>query len=133
MIEGLDANESRPIIAVGTASRENAKEHLDLEEIRSKARMETLVNICENHFKVNSPRIYGLNLGAFNPDKAPSQFSASERRVILLVIIKGADSADLNSGIKNALVKAGQDQSFVFDARNYSIFNSDRFEVIRVR
>ncbi|MBP6824587.1 MAG: hypothetical protein KA368_23785, partial [Acidobacteria bacterium] len=129
----LDPNESRPVIAVGTASRENAKEHLSLEEARAEARMKTLTNVCIDHFKVKNPHIYGLNLGAFNPDKSPAQFSASERRVILLVITKGEDRADLTSGIKNALIKAGEDNSFVFDARDYSIFNSDRFEVVKAR
>lgn len=133
LLAALDANESRPIIAVGTASRENAKEHLDIEEARADARMRTLANLCISHFKAKNPPIYGLNLGAFNPNKTPIQFSASERRVILLVITKGADQADLTSGVKNALTQAGQDRSFVFDARDYSIFNSEQFEVIRVR
>lgn len=133
LIKALDANEARTIIAVGVASHENVKENLDKEEARAKARMDVLVDACQRHFTGKMPHIYSTNLGAFSPDKNPSQYSASERRVILLVVIRGEGSADLTSGIRNALAKAGQDQTFVFDARDYSIFNTDRFQVSRRR
>jgi hypothetical protein len=128
VIKNFQNTEKRPIIVVGTASHENAVENPELEIDRAQKRADTLVKLCGEHF-INRPHIYSLNLGAFNSDQRYSVFSASERRVILLVIMKGEDSLDLTSGVKNALIKAKTEQGFIFDARDYSLFETDRFQV----
>jgi hypothetical protein len=104
-------------------------ENPELEIDRAQARADTLVKLCGEHF-INRPHIYSLNLGAFRADRRYSVFSASERRVILLVIMKGEDSLDLTSGVKNALIKAIAKQDFIFDARDYSLFETTRFQVV---
>ena len=129
VIKNFQNTEKRPIIVIGTASHENAVENPEQEIGRAKARGDTLVTLCGEHF-INRPHIYSLNLGAFRMDRRHSVFSASERRVILLVIMKGEDSLDLTSGVKNALIKAKAEQSFIFDARDYSLFETTRFQVV---
>lgn len=121
-------DESRALIVVGTASHENAKENPEQEIERAQNRADRLAEVCKTHF-VNKPHIYSLNLGAFKPDMGSSVFSALERRVIILVVNKGEDSRDLTSGVKNALVKARIENNFLIDARNYSLFDTDRFVV----
>jgi hypothetical protein len=129
VIRNFQNTEKRPIIVVGTASHENSVENPELEIGRSQKRADTLVNLCGEHF-INHPHLYSLNLGAFRTDRKYSVFSASERRVILLVIKKGEDSLDLTSGVKNALIRAKVEQGFIFDARDYSLFETDRFQVM---
>jgi hypothetical protein len=129
VIKNFQDSEKRPIIVVGTASHENAVENPELEIDRAQKRADALVTLCGEHF-INRPHIYSLNLGAFRMDRRYSVFSASERRVILLVIMKGEDSLDLTSGIKNALIKAKVEQGFIFDARDYSLFETTRFQVM---
>lgn len=129
VIGGFQNDETRPIIAVGTASHENAKENPEEEINRAQARADKIVIACGSHF-VNRPHIYSLNLGAFRSNKSYSVFSATERRVILLVVRKGEDSVNLTSGIRNALIKAREDQNFIFDARKYSLFDTSRFKVL---
>jgi len=129
VIRNFQDSEKRPIIVVGTASHENAVENPELEIGRAQARADTLVSLCGEHF-INRPHIYSLNLGAFKTDRKYSTFSASERRVILLVIMKGEDSLDLTSGVKNALIRAKVEQGFIFDARDYSLFETTRFQVV---
>ncbi len=130
VIRNFQNSENRPIIAVGTASHENAVENPEQETNRAQARADRLVTLCGEHF-INLPHIYSLNLGAFKTDRSYSVFSASERRVILLVIKKGEDSLDLTSGVKNALIKAKVEQGFIFDARDYSLFDTTRFQVVQ--
>jgi hypothetical protein len=130
IIKTFHNDEKRPIIVVGTASHENAKENPEEEIARAADRADKLVTICGQHF-INRPHIFSLNLGAYKPDRNPSIYSASERRVILLVIEKGENSPDLTAEIKKILEKAKKEQNFIFDARDYSLFDSDRFQVVR--
>jgi len=129
VIRNFQNDEKRPIIVVGTASHENEEENPEREISRAQERADALVAVCGEHF-INRPHIYSLNLGAFRTERRFSVFSASERRVILLVIKKGEDSLDLTSGVKNALIKAKAEQGFIFDARDYSLFDTDRFKVV---
>lgn len=129
IIRNFQNTEKRPIIVVGTASHENAAENPEQEINRAQARADRLVTLCGEHF-INLPHVYSLNLGAFKTDRRYSVFSASERRVILLVIKKGEDSLDLTSGVKSALIKAKEEQGFIFDAGNYSLFDTTRFQVM---
>jgi hypothetical protein len=130
IIKAFQNDEKRPIIVVGTASHENAIENPEREIARAADRADNLVAVCGQHF-INKPHIYSLNLGAYRPDKNPSTFSASERRVILLVIQEGESSPELTAEVKKILAKAKTEQNFIFDARDYSLFDTDRFQVVR--
>jgi len=130
VIKTFQADEKRPIVVVGTASHENVKENPQEEIGRAADRADKLVAICSDHFRENKPHIYSINLGGFRSDKTPSLFSASERRVVLLVITQGENSPDLTSGIKKAFIKAKEEQNFIFDARDYSLFDSERMRVM---
>ena len=129
VISTFQNDEKRPIIVVGMASHENAKDHPEEEISRAGDRADKLVDVCSKHFVTNRPHIYSLNLGAYKPDKNPSIFSASERRVVLLVISQGENNPNLTAEVKKALIKARDEQNLLFDARDYSLFDDARFQV----
>jgi len=132
VINFFQNDEERPLIVVGMASHENADINPEAEIARASGRADKLVEVCGKHFTKNKPHIYSLNLGAFRPDKKPSIYSASERRVVILVIEEGEYSPDLTEGVRRALIKANVEQDFIFDARDYSLFDDrDRFKVLR--
>lgn len=128
VVRAFQDDEERPILVVGMASHENARENPEEEINRAADRADKLVDVCSRHFR-NKPHIYSLNLGAFKPTKNPSRFSASERRVVFLVITRGENNADLTGEVKKALIKAKTESNFIFDARDYSLFDTDRFRV----
>ena len=129
IIKTFQDDEKRPIIVVGLASHENVKENPEEEIDRAADRADKLAALCSEHFKKNKPHIYSLNIGGFKPNNNTSMFSATERRVVLLVINQGEDTPDLTAEVKKALIKASQEQNFILDARDYSLFNTDRFRV----
>jgi hypothetical protein len=128
VITSTPNDETRPIIVVGTASHENASEHLEDEVFRASTRADKLVDICQKHF-VNKPQIYSVNLGAFKHTDASTVESALERRVILLVITKRENNADLNSGVRNGLIKLHNEYLLEFDPTGYSNFTPAKFHV----
>jgi hypothetical protein len=129
VIRAFQDDEKRPIVVIGLASHENADEHPDEEIARASDRADKLVDVCSKHFVNNRPHIYSVNLGAFRPGRNPSIYSASERRVALMVIVNGEGTPNLTAEIKKALIKAKEEQKFIFDARDYSLFDTDRFQV----
>jgi hypothetical protein len=131
ILRGLPQGETRPIIAVGTASHENADDRPEVEEARAEVRADTLVDLCQRQYP--NADIYSLNLGFFRKKGADSDSSATERRVILLVIESWEAGADLTSGVRDALIKAAAEQRFSFDASNYSNFPPERFRVVERR
>jgi hypothetical protein len=128
VLAGLPEGETRPIIAVGTASHENAIDHPQIEEARAGERADRLVSICRE--KYPDADIYSINLGYFLPEASNSAAtSSSERRVILLVIQSWEEGANFSEGVFAALEKASRDQRFVFDASKYSRFTPDAFKL----
>ena len=132
VLASLPEGETRPIIAVGTASHENAREHPQVETARAEVRADKLVSICEN--KYPTADLYSINLGYFRPSASiGTALSSSERRLILLVIEEWEESADFGAGVFEALKQASIDQRFSFDARNYSNFMEGRFRLTERR
>jgi hypothetical protein len=130
IVKDFERDEKRPIVAVGVASHENAIGNPEVEIKRAKSRADKLVDICSSHFN-SGTHIYSMNLGAYMPSNGSSRYSASERRVILLVINKGENSRDLTSGIKNALIQASKTHKYLIDPNYYSLFNTTMFELKR--
>ena len=126
VIKGLPRGETRPIIAVGIASHENADDQPDVEVARAEVRADRLVHLCSTHYP--NANIHSLNLG-FYQGRREFGGSSTERRVILLVVTSHDPGADLSSGVKDALLKASVDARFSFDARKYSNFAKDTFTV----
>lgn len=126
-IESSPAEESRPIIAVGMASHENTDVDPDREEALAGYRAERLVDLCQRRFP--GADIYSLNLGFYHGDTSSTASSASERRVVLMVITSWEEGAHLNSGVRNALIAIADEKRFSFDARNYSKFSENRFSI----
>jgi len=121
--------ETRPIIAVGMASHENS-ENPGQEEFRADARADRLVALCQEHF-ASRPEIYKLNLGVHKKTTRTPIESAKERRVVLLVITRRENNADLDSGIRNALIEVSKNKTLDFDPTQYSNFVQGRFHVQR--
>jgi hypothetical protein len=128
VIEGLPGGETRPIIAVGTASHENSKDRPEVEAARALIRADKLVALCQK--KYPAAPIWSLSLGYFR-GKGSASSSATERRVILLVVTDHEPGADFPSGIRDALLKAAVEKNFSFDARDYSNFSEKQFQVAR--
>jgi hypothetical protein len=119
--------ETRPIIVLGTASHENSSHHPRHEEARAEARADRLANLLPQRHP--GADVYTLNLGFFRERGgeicAPAS-SASERRVVLMVVTQQEDGLDLSSGVRNALAEAAQVQQCGFDARSYSNFEESQ-------
>jgi hypothetical protein len=121
--------ETRPIIVLGTASHENSSHHPRHEEARAEARADRLANLLPQRHP--GADVYTLNLGFFRERGgeicAPaSASSASERRVVLMVVTQQEDGLDLSSGVRNALAEAAQVRQCGFDARSYSNFEESQ-------
>ena len=127
IIKRFQNTETRPIIAVGLASHENS-ENPGQEEFRANARADKLVALCQSHF-IAKPEIYKLNLGVHKNTGLTSVESATERRVILLVITKRENDTDLDSGVRNALIEAKNNWELEFDPNAYSNFSPEKFHV----
>lgn len=121
--------EVRPIIAVGLASNENSGDNPADEEARAETRADRLVELCQRRYP--DADIYSLNLGFYRGAPSPSASSASERRVVLMVLTWWEEGADLESGVRNALIEAANRRSFSFDARNYSNFDERKFSLLQ--
>lgn len=132
VLASLPEGETRPIIAVGTASHENAKEWPQVETARADVRADRLVSICQK--KYQEADIYSVSLGYFRASgNSEDIVSSSERRLILLVIESWEKGADFGAGVFEALKQASMDRRFSFDARNYSNFNEGHFRLVERR
>ncbi|PYP92446.1 MAG: hypothetical protein DMG65_03730 [Candidatus Angelobacter sp. Gp1-AA117] len=128
VIRSFQNNEHRPIIAIGLASHENVRENPDQENERAGDRADRLVELCGRHF-ISKPHIYSLNFGAYSPNGNPSRFSASERRVVLVVINQGENSPELMQRLKPALLQAWQQGSLMFNPKDYLLFDTPEFQL----
>jgi hypothetical protein len=126
-ISSSPASETRPIIAVGMASSENSAYDPGREEARAGDRADRLVSLCQRRYP--EADIHSLNLGFFRRDASTSISRASERRVVLMVVTGWEEGADLNSGARDALLRMAEDKRFSFDARNYSNFAAEKFQI----
>jgi hypothetical protein len=128
IIRRLDPAEARPIIAIGTASHENALDNPEEEDARAATRADRIAAVVMDHFKDN-PEIHSLNLGSFRQTNALPDQSSVERRVILVVINRRDPGVDLDSGIRNALAEAAENDRFTWKATSYSNFDAGKFRV----
>lgn len=123
---------SLPVIAVGLASHEHAEDDASSEIGRALRRVDNLVKAADTHFTVNRPELYSLNIGYYTGRSTlPSDESAIERRVILMQVTSREKDTDLNSGVRNALIKLKEEKKLVegFDPDAYSEFPPEKFSV----
>jgi hypothetical protein len=124
--------ETRPIIVVGTASHENAARDPRHEDARAEERAGRLANLVPQRYP--GADLYSLNLGYFQQGGSEKEMcapasSASERRVVWMVLTQQEQGADLTSGVRNALLEAAEVPACGFDARSYSNFEVSRFRL----
>lgn len=132
VIAAIPNTVAQPVIAVGLASHEHPQDNPAEEISRAQRRVDKLIALSDRHFKVNHPELYSLNLGYYTKQSELSrEQSAIERRVILIEVTHREDNAELNSGVRNALIAMMEKKSLVegFDPDKYSNFTEDKFIV----
>lgn len=127
-LASLRRDVASPIVVVGMASHENAAERPDEENGRAQTRADELAEFAQRHF-MRSPEIYKVNLGAYRSDAPSTTPSAVERRVVVMQITCRDTGVDLQSGIRNALIKAGDLRETSIDGSSYTNFETDKFRV----
>lgn len=123
----------QPVVAVGLASHEHHADDPQAENARAQRRVDNLIKYAGERFTVKRPELYSLNLGYYaRQSRMSREESAIERRVILMAVLKREGDADLNSGVRNALIKMKAEKKLVegFDPDAYSNFVPEAFAVV---
>jgi len=130
-LSSLSRDVELPLIVIGMASHENADENPFQEDFRALTRADAIAQFSQDHFN-RAPQIYKINLGAYRSRSGPAGTSAVERRVAVLQITCWDEGADLQSGVRNALVKAGRRGGTSVNGPGYTNFDPERFIVTTV-
>lgn len=119
---------TQPLVVVGMASHENARENLPEENGRAQERTDVMAQFAEEHF-IHHPTVYKVNLGADTVSRTSSAISAVERRVVVLQLTCVDKGADVRSGMRNALIEARRRGNTSIDGGRYSNFSPERFSI----